>query len=134
MKREELEKHIKDIVMSTYGWDMWASRSQESFDTGIQPFIESIADLVEQIARGERPEKIKVIEDDIRSDLNVVIGGKLRELRREKGVSLAQMAETIGIDAEYYADLERGAAWMRTYDLKDALAVLGVRSSAVLPF
>jgi DNA-binding XRE family transcriptional regulator len=134
MNREELEKHVKDIIMFNYGWDMWSSRSQESYDEGIQPFIEQIAELVEKVSRGEKPKKLHVYEDDIHSDLNVVIGGRLRELRREKGVSLAKMAERIGIDAEYYSDLERGAAWMRTIDLQDALAVLGVGSAAVLPF
>jgi len=136
MNREQIEQHIKDIIMDHYGWDLWASRSQDSYDQGIKSFVNTLADLVEQAQRGEQPDadKFKGPIDDIRGDLNVQIWDKVRQLRRAKGISQARMAEVIGVDPEYYADLERGAAWARTVDLKDALTVLKVKSSAVLPF
>ena len=136
MNREQIEQHIKDIVMHHYGWDLWASRSRDSYDAGIKPFVDSLADLVEHAQRGEQPnaDKFKGPMDDIRAELNVEIWDKVRQLRRAQGIPQTRMAEVMGVDAEYYADLERGAAWMRTIDLRDALTILKVKSSDVLPF
>lgn len=134
MNRAQLSEHVKTIIMLHYGWDMWASRSQFSFDDGVQPFIDAITELTEHASRGEKLKKLDYVEDDIRSDLNCVIGNRLRELRREKGISVDQMAERMDINADYYSDIERGAAWMRTNDLRDAVHILEVPSSAVLPF
>jgi hypothetical protein len=134
--REELEKQLKDIILYHYGWDMWASRSQFTYEEGIKPFVDSIVELFEQPTNDNKLKDYKQGElmGNIHSDLNVVIGGNIRRLRIQKSISLTRMAKMIDIDADYYADVERGAAWMRTIDLRDALLVLGVKSSAVLPF
>ena len=133
MDREKLDQQIKDIIKHYYGWDMWASRSQSTFDEGIQPFVEAIVEAAEQAATGQEFRQYGP-DDNILGDLNVVVGGNIRRLRVQKGLSMAYMAETIDIDPDYYADLERGAAWMRTVDLKDIARILGVKSSALLPF
>ncbi len=42
--------------------------------------------------------------EDIRSRF----GGRLRQLRRQKGMTQVQLAERLGLDRSYLADIERG--------------------------
>lgn len=61
------------------------------------------------------------------------IGSRMRGLRRALGITQAQLAESAGIDASFYGQIERG---MNVPSLRTFLAVaraLGVEPSDLLP-
>ncbi|NTU46340.1 helix-turn-helix transcriptional regulator [Candidatus Roizmanbacteria bacterium] len=62
------------------------------------------------------------------------IADKFREIRLEKGLKQSDVAEKAGLNANYYAKVERGEAIPSVITLKKILEALGVKSSDVLSF
>ena len=62
--------------------------------------------------------------------LSIVIGRKLRELRKARGMTLAEMAQASGHARSYVSDIERGIKSNISIDVLQNLATaLGVRPS-----
>lgn len=61
-----------------------------------------------------------------------IIGERLLNLRKGRGLTQAEVAEAAGISDRAYADIERGAANMRTQTLLRLCSVLGVTPNDIL--
>lgn len=62
------------------------------------------------------------------------IASKLRKIRLKKGLKQVDVAEKAGLNANYYARVERGEAIPTVITLKKILSALKVKSSEVLSF
>lgn len=62
------------------------------------------------------------------------IAGKLKQVRLKKGLKQAELAEKAGINANFYAKVERGEAVPSVITLKKLLKALGIKSSEILSF
>ena len=62
------------------------------------------------------------------------IGKRLKTVREEKGMTQADVAEAAGINANYYARLERDEENVSMEIFGRILKALGVKSSDILPF
>lgn len=58
------------------------------------------------------------------------IGGRIRELRKQAGMKINKLAETVGIDRVYLSDIERGKHTPSLKTLEAICAVLDVSLSA----
>lgn len=61
------------------------------------------------------------------------LGGRLRELRKREGYTLAEFGERVGIDASGLSRMEKGERGIDTLLLRRAAEVLGVNLDAFFP-
>ena len=62
------------------------------------------------------------------------IANNLKEIRLKKGLKQTDVAKAAGLNANYYAKVERGEAKPSVETLEKILKALKVKSSEVLPF
>lgn len=59
-------------------------------------------------------------------DICGMVGKRLRELRKAKGLSQERLAELAGINPKYYSDVERGKRNITIKNLERIASQLGV--------
>lgn len=62
------------------------------------------------------------------------IAAKLKQVRLEKGLTQATLAEKAGMNVNYYAKVERGEASPTASIFEKIIKALGVKSSDIFPF
>ena len=62
------------------------------------------------------------------------LGKNIQKVRKEKGLTQAEVAEKAGINVNYYAVIERGEKKATLETLEKIFKVLKVKSSEILPF
>lgn len=62
------------------------------------------------------------------------IGKNLREVREDKRLTQADVAQKAGISTNYYARIERGEVTISVEVLEQLTKALGVKSASILPF
>lgn len=62
------------------------------------------------------------------------IAQKLKQVRLQKGLSQAGLAEKSGINSNYYAKIERSEIKPSVEILEKIIKALGVKSSDIFPF
>ena len=67
-------------------------------------------------------------------DVKVLFGRRVRQLRKEKGVSQEAFAHEIGIDRSYYGSIERGERNVSLENICPIAAGLGVPPAELLRF
>lgn len=60
------------------------------------------------------------------------LGERLRTAREKAGLTQAQVAEKAGVNANYYAVVERGAGNLSVEKLNRIMRVLGIKSLDIL--
>ena len=65
-------------------------------------------------------------------DLLIGLGGRIRKLRKQRGWTQAVMAEKVGIDRSFLADVERGKRNISILNLDVIAEGLGVTLSKLL--
>lgn len=63
-----------------------------------------------------------------------LIASQLRQYRRQKALTQADLAKKAGISTNYYARIERAEVVPSVEILEKLVKALGVRSSEILPF
>lgn len=61
------------------------------------------------------------------------IANKIKEARLKKDLNQSEVAEKAGLNANYYAKVERGEAKPSVVTLTKILKALGIKSSDILP-
>lgn len=69
-----------------------------------------------------------------RSELCVKFGRRLRQLRRERGLSQATLAERTDVTPEYVSRIERGAVGPSMDTIEKLCAALGVEAKSLFEF
>jgi transcriptional regulator with XRE-family HTH domain len=67
-------------------------------------------------------------------DIREVVGRRLRELRKLKGLSQEQMAELAGVNSKYYSEVERGKRNMTIKVIERIASNLGMSLGEVFRF
>ncbi len=67
-------------------------------------------------------------------DICEVVGRRLRELRKLKGLSQEQMAELAGVNGKYYSEVERGKRNMSIKVMEKIATNLGITLEEVFRF
>jgi len=67
-------------------------------------------------------------------DICEVVGKRLRELRRLKGLSQEKMAETAGVNSKYYSEIERGKRNVTLRVMEKMAANLGITLEELFRF
>lgn len=62
------------------------------------------------------------------------LGHKLKQVRERKNLTQSELAERAGINANYYAKLERGEVNFSVDKLYEIVKALNLKSSDILPF
>jgi len=65
-------------------------------------------------------------------DIRIRFGVRLRQLRRRKGLTQVQLAERLGLDRSYLADIERGKRNVSIVNLEIIAKGLGLTLSQML--
>ncbi|MFB3921993.1 MAG: helix-turn-helix domain-containing protein [Terriglobia bacterium] len=65
-------------------------------------------------------------------DIRIRFGVRLRQLRRRKGLTQVQLAERLGLDRSYLADIERGKRNVSIVNLEIIAKGFGVSLSKLL--
>jgi transcriptional regulator with XRE-family HTH domain len=65
---------------------------------------------------------------------SLLIMGRIKKARLEKGLTQSTLAEKAGINSNYYAKLERGEIKLSVGNLKNIIRALSIKSSDVLDF
>lgn len=61
-----------------------------------------------------------------------IIGNKLYDIRKKRGLSRAEVAETANLSDRTYADIERGSVNMRVETMLKICKVLGITPNEIL--
>ena len=67
------------------------------------------------------------------SDVLQKFGEKLREVRKEKGVSQEKLGELAGLHRTYVSTVERGQVNISLLNIAKLAAALGVKLTALMP-
>lgn len=67
-------------------------------------------------------------------DTTKKIGNKLRQLRQERGITQSRLAEQAGINANYYAKIERGEVKPAPEAYEKIAKALKVTAADIFPF
>jgi DNA-binding XRE family transcriptional regulator len=70
--------------------------------------------------------------DDVSSDVRVTFGKRLRQLRQRRGWTQAEMADILGLDRSYLAEIETGKRNVCLLNLRVIADGLGVTLSRLL--
>ncbi|MBR6400020.1 MAG: helix-turn-helix domain-containing protein [Firmicutes bacterium] len=65
-------------------------------------------------------------------EINIILGQKIRETRRTKGITREQLAESIQVSPRFLADVEAGKTGVSLSTLKNLCSVLDVSSDHLL--
>lgn len=85
---------------------------------------------VEKIAAALNISKAQLIQDE--KDERITLGQKVRVLRQEKGLSLAELAGRVGISTSYLSEIERDGVYPAVHTLKRLAEELGVAISSLV--
>ena len=65
-------------------------------------------------------------------DIRIRVGGRLQKLRKQRGWTQVQMAEQLGLDRSYLADVERGKRNISIVNLEVIARGFGLTLSKLL--
>ena len=65
-------------------------------------------------------------------DIRIRVGARLRKLRKQRGWTQVQMAEKLGLDRSYLADVERGKRNISIVNLEIIAKGFGLSLSRIL--
>lgn len=68
------------------------------------------------------------------SDITKAIGEKIKKVRLEKGLTQAELAQSAGMNANYYAKIERGDVSPSLGAYEKIVRALKIKSSDIFPF
>lgn len=72
--------------------------------------------------------------DNLSKDTAIKIGEKIKQARRQQGVTQAEIAKKAELSVNYYARIERGDATATIESIQKIAHALNVKSSDILPF
>jgi transcriptional regulator with XRE-family HTH domain len=75
-----------------------------------------------------------VMVEDEKQERGLSIGDKIRLLRKEKGLSLAELAQEAGISTSYLSEIERGAVHPSLFILKQLARAIGVPALVLMGY
>ena len=67
------------------------------------------------------------------SDVAVRFGRRLREVRRERGISQEKLAELAGLHRTYISSVERGGRNISLLNIESLAHALGVKMAELMP-
>jgi transcriptional regulator with XRE-family HTH domain len=105
---QTLEQQIRRVINQYYGEDLWTFRDDVNYRDGTKAFV---ADLARAI-RGEL-EYASDFSNELAKytkagGIDRGFGGVIRKLRIKRGITLEELAQTLGFNADFLDNVEQG--------------------------
>ena len=135
MENADLKKHFINVINSHYERELWAFRAADSYEDGIEPFVDDLVKVAQCYKRGINMESHKTYYPVVDSEgLDYKIGRKIQDIRMQKGWSLNKLAKSITMDPNYLLSIERGELLIRIWDLEQIAYAFKINLIELLTF
>lgn len=105
---QTLEQQIRRVIKQHYGDDLWTFRADVNYREGTKAFVADIALAIRGKLEYTSDFPNELAKYTKASSLDRGFGGTIKKLRIKKGVTIEQLAQTLGFNVDFLDSLEQG--------------------------
>lgn len=103
-----LKQQIRKVIRAHYGYHLGSFRVDANYNDGIELFVVDLAKILKGKIKGNTEWHRDLAKHTRADGLDAEVGGKVKEIRLKKSVTVKELAKKMGVHPDFLEDFERG--------------------------
>jgi len=116
-----LKQQIRKTIKQHYGENLWTFRADANYGEATESFVNALSRVIKGKIEYKSDWQCDLAKYEKPSSLDISLGGRLKDVRLQKNMTVQEVAKGIRVHTDYLVDLEQGRVGGQLSVLVDAL-------------
>jgi len=103
-----LKQQIRKTIKQHYGEDLWTFRADVNYGEATESFVNALSQVIKGKIEYSSDWQCDLAKYEKPNSLDISLGGRLKDVRLQKNMTVEEVAKGIGVHPDYLVDLEQG--------------------------